>query len=43
VTATTARDLGIRVAVEAEDYTIPGLVDALARHFAERAPGSRAR
>jgi uroporphyrinogen III methyltransferase/synthase len=43
VTATTARELGIRVAVEAEAYTIPGLVDALARHFAERAPGSRAR
>jgi uroporphyrinogen III methyltransferase/synthase len=43
VTATTARELGIRVAVEAAAYTIPGLVDALARHFAARAPGSHER
>lgn len=43
VTATTARELGMKVAVEAEAYTIPGLVDALARHFAERAPGSHER
>ncbi len=43
VTATTAREFGIRVAVEAEAYTIPGLVDALARHFAAQAPGSQER
>jgi uroporphyrinogen III methyltransferase/synthase len=39
VTATAARELGIRVAVEAEAYTIPGLVDAVARHFGDRARG----
>ena len=33
VTAATARELGLSVAVEAEEYTVPGLVDALARHF----------
>ena len=33
VTAGTARELGISVAVEASEYTIPGLVDALVRHF----------
>ena len=33
VTAATARSLGITVAVEAEQYTIPGLVEALSRHF----------
>lgn len=43
VTATTARELGMRVAVEAEAYTVPALVDALARHFAPRAPGSHGR
>jgi uroporphyrinogen III methyltransferase / synthase len=43
VTATTARELGMRVAVEAEVYTVPGLVDALARHFARRPPGSHER
>jgi uroporphyrinogen-III synthase len=43
VTATTARELGMRVAVEAEAYTVPGLVDALARHFAAPAPGSHER
>jgi uroporphyrinogen III methyltransferase/synthase len=34
VTAATARQLGLPVAVEAEEYTVPGLVDALVRHFA---------
>lgn len=43
VTATTAREFGIRVAVEAEAYTIPGLVDALARHFAAQPPRSHQR
>lgn len=33
ITAATARSLGIAVAVEAEQYTIPGLVDALTRYF----------
>ena len=33
VTAGTARSLGIAVAVEAEQYTVPGLMDALTRHF----------
>jgi len=34
VTAATARALGVRVAVEADPYTVPALVAALARHFA---------
>jgi uroporphyrinogen III methyltransferase/synthase len=34
VTAATARELGLPVAVEADEYTVPGLVDALVRHFA---------
>src|SRR5439155_1547972 len=33
VTAASARELGLSVAVEAEEYTVPGLVDALAGHF----------
>src|SRR6266851_757371 len=33
VTAGTARDLGITVSIEAQDYTVPGLVDAIVRHF----------
>lgn len=33
VTAGTARDLGYDVAVVAEEYTIPGLVEACVRHF----------
>ena len=37
VTAATARELGVRVAVEAEEYTVPGLVDAVARYFAREA------
>jgi len=34
VTAGTARELGLTVSVEAEQYTVPGLVEALVRHFA---------
>ena len=34
VTAATARELGLDVAIEAEEYTVPGLVAALVRHFA---------
>ncbi|HEX7131054.1 MAG TPA: uroporphyrinogen-III C-methyltransferase, partial [Iamia sp.] len=34
VTAATARDLGLTVAVEATEHTIAGLVDALCRHLA---------
>ncbi|RDV83009.1 uroporphyrinogen-III C-methyltransferase [Ammonifex thiophilus] len=33
VTSQTARELGIKVDVEAKEYTIPGLVAALAAHF----------
>jgi len=33
VTSRTARQLGLRVAAEAKRYTIPGLVQALERHF----------
>lgn len=33
VTSRTARTLGLRVAVEARTYTIPGLVQALAHYF----------
>ena len=39
VTADTARALGIDVAVEAAEYTVPGLVSALARHFGEGGRG----
>ncbi len=35
VTADAARELGYRVAVEADPYTIPGLVEAIVRHFEE--------
>jgi len=34
ITATTARDLGLKVDIIASDHTIPGLVDALEAHFA---------
>jgi len=40
VTAATARELGLRVAVEAAEYTVPGLVDALARYYGEGGKGS---
>lgn len=33
VTSRTARDLGLRVDVEPEQYTIPALVEALEKHF----------
>jgi len=39
ITAGTARELGIAVAIEARDYTVPGLVSAIVRHF-ERDAGS---
>jgi uroporphyrinogen III methyltransferase / synthase len=39
VTAGTARELGITVAIEAAEYTAAGLLDALVRHF-ERGTGS---
>ena len=35
ITAGTARKLGIAVAIEARDYTVPGLVDAIVRYYAE--------
>jgi uroporphyrinogen-III synthase len=42
VTAGTARELGITVAIEAEQYTVAGLVEALVRHFdREAGAGSR--
>lgn len=34
VTAATARELGLPVAIEAAEYTAPGLVQAMVRHFA---------
>jgi len=39
VTAATARELGLRVEVEAAEYTATGLVDALARYFGEGGRG----
>jgi len=39
VTAASARELGLPVAIEAEDYTVGGLVAALVRHY-ERETGS---
>ncbi|MBI4310515.1 MAG: uroporphyrinogen-III synthase, partial [Chloroflexi bacterium] len=33
ITAQTARNLGLRVDIQASDYTIPGLVEALKGHF----------
>lgn len=41
VTARTARDLGIDVVVEAEEYTTAGLVDALVRYYGEERKGKR--
>lgn len=35
VTAETARELGLKVSVEPEAYTLPALVEALGAHFAE--------
>jgi len=39
VTAATARELGIAVAVEAREYTAAGLVEALVRHLGRGAGG----
>ena len=39
VTADTARELGYRVAVEADPFTIPGLVEAISSHFEEGGHG----
>jgi uroporphyrinogen III methyltransferase/synthase len=39
VTAGTARELGITVVIEAREYTVPGLVEAIVRYF-EREAGS---
>ena len=36
ITSETARELGFSVDVEAESYTIPGLVSAIAAHFGPR-------
>ena len=33
ITSDTARDLGLTVGVEAEEFTIPGLVEAVVAHF----------
>jgi uroporphyrinogen III methyltransferase/synthase len=33
ITSDTARELGLTVGVEASEYTIPGLVHAVAKHF----------
>jgi uroporphyrinogen-III synthase len=34
ITAATARELGLRVDLEATEHTVEGLVDALTNHFA---------
>jgi uroporphyrinogen III methyltransferase/synthase len=36
ITAETAREIGYRVDLQAEEFTVPRLVAALARHFAGR-------
>ena len=41
VTAETARELGITVAIEARDYTVPGLVDAIVRYYGKEETGKR--
>jgi len=41
VTAATARSLGMTVVVEAEEYTVPGLVRALVEHFRRQAGGGK--
>ena len=41
VTADTARELGLRVDVQARDYTIPGLVEALKAYFDAGQGGAR--
>lgn len=42
VTSNTLRELGMRVDVEAAEYTIPGLVAAIREHYAARMPGADA-
>jgi uroporphyrinogen III methyltransferase/synthase len=39
VTAATAREYGLPVAIEAEEYTTAGVIDALVRHFGEKGRG----
>jgi len=39
VTAATAREHGLPVAIEAEEYTTAGVIDALVRHFAKEGRG----
>lgn len=34
ITSATAREVGMEVAIEAEEYTVEGLVEAILRHFA---------
>jgi uroporphyrinogen-III synthase len=41
VTAGTARELGITVAIEALDYTVPGLVAAIVRYYGDEGRGAR--
>ena len=41
VTAGTARELGIAVAIEARDYTVPGLVSAIVRYYGDEGRGTR--
>jgi len=43
VTAGTARQLGITVAIEALDYTVPGLVAAIVRYYGDEGRGARER
>ncbi len=38
ITSDTARDLGLTVGVEAEEYTIPGLVEAVVGHISDGSP-----
>ena len=42
VSAGTARELGIAVGIEARDYTVPGLVEAIVRYYGEDGRGKRA-
>jgi uroporphyrinogen III methyltransferase / synthase len=41
VTAGRARELGIAVAIEARDYTVPGLVAAILRYYGDGSRGKR--
>jgi len=36
ITASTARELGFKVDIEPQDYTIPGLCDAILEHYASK-------